>query len=140
MKLEALQEEMGKILAVTSPAKAWWPFRVKKSRAQKNLEYGIRDAEEKLFEYRLCRTALSKRASQARCLRCESEGGIALPEHSADYFDTEGFSVPIGFTHPGCGGQLTIAFEGTRLSVQLKDKAYDLEGHLIGEVEWKFKP
>ena len=138
-ELEALQGELTAILAATPPAKAWWPFRAKKSSAQANIEYAISSAEEKLTEYRLCRTALSTRTSKARCLGCGSEDCVALPEHSADYFDTEAIPVPIGFIHPGCGGQLTIACEGMRLNVKLTDKAYDLEGHLIGEVEWKME-
>ncbi|SDU21154.1 hypothetical protein SAMN05216296_2423 [Pseudomonas pohangensis] len=135
IKLEALQAELAKVLAATPPAKSWWPFRAKKISSQANLEYEIRAAEEQIMEYRLCRTALSTRTGKPRCLRCESEDCIALPEHAVDYFAAEDVPVPIGFMHPGCGGQLTVAYEGTRLSVQLTEKAYDLEGHLLDEVK-----
>lgn len=139
-KLDTLQAELTEIIAAIPAAKTWWPFRAKRGHAQANLEYQISSAEEKLTEYRLSREALSARSSKGRCLRCESENCIALPPHQADYYNTEAEPSPIRFMHPGCGGQLTIADEGTRLNVQLTDKAYDLEGHLIGEFEWKFKP
>jgi hypothetical protein len=132
--LETLQAELGEVLAAKPPRKRWWPFRARKSPKQANLECSVESAAKALAEYQLARKALSSRVSRARCLRCESEDCLRLPPHEASYYDTESLPEPVGFEHPGCGGQLTIRCDGTRLNVQLTDKAYDLEGFLVAGV------
>ena len=133
-KLEALQAELSEVLAAIPPQKRWWPFQARKSSKQASLEYSVESAAKALAEYRQTRKALSARISRPRCLRCGSEECLRLPPHEANYFDTESLPEPVGFEHIGCGGQLTITCDGTRLSVQLTDKAYDLEGLLIADV------
>jgi hypothetical protein len=137
-KLHALQAELAAMLTIPH-RKRFWLFRARKSNEQWSLEHSIELTKEQLAEYQLTRAALNNRTSQARCLRCESEGGISLRAHQSPYLNPPA-PVLIGFEHPGCGGQITIACDGTRLNVQLTDKAYDLEGHLVDEVEWRFIP
>lgn len=132
--LEALQAELGEVLSAIPPRKRWWPFPAKKSIKQTNLEYSVKSAAEALAEYRQTRKALSARVSRARCLRCGSEDCLSLPPHQANYFDPEPLPELVGFEHPGCGGQLTITCDGTRLNMLLTDKAYDLEGSLVVDV------
>ena len=38
---------------------------------------------------------------------------------------------PIGFTHQGCGGELTVCSDGLRLNIRPVRKAYDTEGRLL---------
>lgn len=133
-KLQAFQAELDVIIAVT-PKKRFWLFQPRKSTRQRCLEGEIESAAESLAEYQLTRTALSARQSQARCLRCGAEGCSVLPPHEVDYVGTDASPVPIAFVHPGCGGQITIACDGMRLNVSLTDKAYDLEGRQVNEIE-----
>lgn len=129
--LGALQVERHEELIASPPQKRWWQRHARKSTQQSKLEYEIKSAEKRLAEYQLRRAALSSRTSQARCLKCSSEDCAPLPPHEADYFDTVSAPSPIGFTHPGCSGELVIFCDGTRLNVRLTDKAYDLEGQLL---------
>lgn len=137
-KLATLQAELGEVLATNPPPKRWWPFRARKSIRQENLEYEVESAAETLAEYRLARKALSSRTSRARCLRCESEDCLRLPPHEVDYFGTE--ALPVGFEHPGCGGQLTIGSDDIRVNARLTDTAYDLEGLLVPDVAPSAEP
>lgn len=130
-KLETFQAELSEVLAAEPPRKRWWPFQARKSVKQENLEYEVESAAKALAEYQLARKALSSRVSRARCLRCGSEDCLRLPPHQVGYYDMEPLPVPIGFEHPGCGGQLTIHCDDLRLNMRLTDKAYDLEGLLL---------
>lgn len=130
-KLETSQAELIEVLAAKPPRKRWWPFQARKSVKQTNLEYVVESAAKALAEYQLARKALSSRVSRARCLRCGSEDCLRLPHHQVGYYDLEPLPVPIGFEHPGCGGQLTIHCDDLRLNMRMTDKAYDLEGLLI---------
>lgn len=132
-RLETFQIELDEVLAANPPKKCWWPFQARKSVEQLNLEYEVESAAEALAEYRLAREALSARVSRARCLRCGSEDCLRLPPHQVDYYGAESLSKPIGFEHPGCGGQLTISSDDTRINARLTDKGYDLEGRLVVE-------
>ena len=116
------------------PKKRFWLFQPRKSTEQLKLEYEVESVGKRLAEYQLTRTALSARTSQARCLSCGAEGCSVLPPLEVNYLET-GAPVPIGFVHPGCGGQITIACDGMRLSVRLTEKAYDLEGRQVYETE-----
>ena len=132
-RLNTLQAALGQVLATNPPPTRWWTFRARKSAEQANLEYEVESAAKALAEYQLARKALSSRVSGARCLRCEAEDCLRLPPHEVDYFDTEALPELIGFEHPGCGGQLTISSDGTRINARLTDKGYDLEGRLVAE-------
>lgn len=132
-KLQALQADLDVVLAVI-PKKRFWLFQPRKSTEQLKLEYEVESVGKRLAEYQLTRTALSARTSQARCLSCGAEGCSVLPPLEVNYLET-GAPVPIGFVHPGCGGQITIACDGMRLSVRLTEKAYDLEGRQVYETE-----
>ncbi len=132
-KLQAFQAELDVIIAA-APKKRLWVFQPGKSTRQRCLEGEIELAAEHLAEYQLTRKALAARQSQARCLKCGAEGGSVLPRHEVDYIGSDAPPVPIGFVHPGCGGQITIACDGMRLNVSLTDKAYDLEGRQVNEI------
>jgi hypothetical protein len=140
-KLKILQAELGETLAANSPRKRWWRRHARKSAKQADLEYSVQLAEKTLAEYLLARKALSSRVSRARCLRCGSEDCLCLPPHQANYSNTntntnsKSLPVPVGFQHPGCGGQLTVACEGTQVNMLLTGKAYDQEGHLVAETD-----
>lgn len=133
-KLQDFQAELDVIVAA-APKKRFWLFQPRKSTRQRCLEGEIESAAKGLAEYQLTRAALSARQSQARCLRCGAEGCNKLPPHEVDYLGLDASPVPIGFVHPGCGGQITIACDGMRLNVSLTDKAYDLEGRQVNEIE-----
>lgn len=130
-KLDAYQSELSEVLATDPPRKRWWQFSASKSSRQANLEYDVESAAKTLAEYQLAREALSSRVSRGRCLRCGSEDCLQLPPHEKNYYDPEPLPEPIGFEHPGCGGQLTIYCDDLRLNMRLTDNAYDLEGFLI---------
>ena len=132
-RLETFQAELGEVLAANPPRKRWWPFQPRKSVEQVSLECEVESAAEALTDYRLVREALSTRVSRARCLRCGSEDCLRLPPHQVDYCGAESLPKPIGFEHPGCGGQLTISSDDTRINARLADKGYDLEGRLVTE-------
>lgn len=130
-QLDALGIALQKELTDSSPKRRWWQLHARKGIKQIRLESEIKSAEEDLATYRLRRAALSKRTSQGRCMRCGSEEWAPLPHHEKDYFDMASTPKPIGFTHPGCGGELVTICDGTRLNVMLTDKAYNLEGQLL---------
>lgn len=109
----------------------WWQWRGRKTILQSRLKFEIKWAEERLAEYRLRRATLSNRTSLARCLRCSSENCASLPPHEIDYFDPESVPSPVGFKHPGCGGDLLVMYDGTRLSLVMSEKAYDFEGRRL---------
>ena len=132
-KLETFQAELSEVLAAEPPRKRWWPFQARKSVEQLNLEYEVESAAEALAEYRLARKALFARVSRARCLRCGSEDCLRLPPHQVDYYGAESLPKPLGVEHPGCGGQLTISSDDTRINARLTDKGYHLEGRLVVE-------
>ncbi len=131
-RLKTFQNELNEVLAANPPRKRWWPFQARKSTKQANLEYEVESATKALAEYRLARKALSSRVSRGRCLRCGSEDCLRLPPHEVDDFATE--AQPVGFEHPGCGGQLTIVNDDLRVSARLTDTAYDLEGLQVPDV------
>ena len=133
-KLEAYRAELSEVLAAGPPRKRWWQFSANKSTRQMILEGEVESAAEALAEYRLAREALSSRVSRGRCLRCGSDDCLQLPPHEARYYDPEPRPEPIGFEHPGCGGQITIYCDGLRVSMRLTEKAYDLEGSLLDPV------
>ncbi|WP_374288883.1 hypothetical protein [Pseudomonas fluvialis] len=133
-KLEAYRAELSEVLAASPPRKRWWQFSANKSTRQMILEGEVESAAEALAEYRLAREALSSRVSRGRCLRCGSDDCLQLPPHEARYYDPEPRPEPIGFEHPGCGGQITIYCDGLRVSMRLTEKAYDLEGSLLDPV------
>lgn len=132
-KLEAYRAELSEVLAAGPPRKRWWQFSANKSTRQMILEGEVESAAEALAEYRLAREALSSRVSRGRCLRCGSDDCLKLPPHEIKYYDPELRPEPIGFEHPGCGGQITIYCDGLRVSMRLTEKAYDLEGLLVGD-------
>lgn len=132
-RLKTFQAELNEVLTANPPRKRWWPFQARKSAEQANLECEVESAAKALAKYRLTREALSARVSQARCLRCGSEDCLRLPPHQVDDYGAESLPKPIGFEHPGCGGQLTISSDDTRINARLTDKGYDLEGRLVAE-------
>lgn len=131
--LDAYRAELSEVLATDPPRKRWWQFSARKSTEQANLKHYVESAAEALAEYRLARHALSSRLSRGRCLRCGSEDCQQLPPHEIKYYDPEPQPEPIGFEHPGCGGQITIYCDDLRVSMRLTERAYDLEGLLIGD-------
>jgi len=130
-QLAALRIELDKELSASPLRRRWWQLRATNSSTQARLEREIKSADESLAEYRLRRAALSTRTSQARCLLCSSEDCAPLPPHEVEYFNIEAAPVPTGFMHPGCEGELVTVCEGTRLSLLLTEKAYDLEGRQL---------
>jgi hypothetical protein len=81
--------------------------------------------------------ALKGRTSRPRCLLCGAHCESYLPSMSglSEQDDDDDTSVPIGFMHPKCGGQLTAWLPGIRWSVRLRRRTYDLEGRLISETD-----
>ncbi len=132
-QLAALRIELDKELSASPPRRRWWQLHATRNSTQARLESESQSADERLADYRLSRAALATRTSQARCLRCGSEDCAPLPPHEAEYFDIKSAPAPTGFTHPGCGGELVTICDGTRLSLLLAEKAYDLEGRQLGE-------
>lgn len=126
-QLAILRTELDEILS-EYPRRRWWQHHATTNLKHAKLECEIKSVAERLAEYRLRRAALSVRISQARCLRCSSEDCASLPQHEAEYFNIESAPAPTGFMHPGCEGELVTVCEGTRLSLLLTEKAYDLEG------------
>lgn len=133
-QLAALRIELDEELRAPPLRRRWWQLRRTNKTTQARLEREIKSADERLAEYRLRRAALSTRTSQARCLLCSSEDCAPLPPHEAEYFNIESAPVPTGFMHPGCEGELVTVCDGTRLSLLLTEKAYDLEGRQLGKL------
>lgn len=137
-KLDTLQAGLLAELAANPPKKRWWHFGERKSGTQSKLEREIKSAEEALLEYQMSCTALSTRKSQARCLRCGAEECVRLHPPETEYYNPKAKPIPIGFEHPGCGGELTIFNDGMRVNLLLTEKAYDLEGRLVAEIDPDF--
>lgn len=73
------------------------------------------------------------RVSGPRCLLCSTENIAPLPQlPNFPYFnDGDSETVTIPFTHPRCGGQLTVYMPAIRWTITMKERAYDREGRLL---------
>lgn len=132
-QFNAIEDQLNESYIYFPLRKRWWQCHARKTQQQLELESEIESGKARLAEYRLRRAALSTRTSLARCLRCSFENCAPLPSHEADYFDMASAPAPIGFTHPGCGGELLAICDGTRLSLVMTETAYDIEGRRLAQ-------
>ncbi|UTW05940.1 hypothetical protein [Pseudomonas benzenivorans] len=132
-ELADLQSRLRVMDTSPPPRKRWWQFKTPKDSARPFLESQLEAAKARLSDYQRLRQALAARNTHPRCLNCGAEDCLRFPPYEVDYFDTAAPPVRIGFSHPGCGGELTAACEGTRLAMNLTGQAYDLEGERLPE-------
>lgn len=111
----------------------WWQRKASKSSALSCAESELSGAQKQLAWLRQLRGLMENRQSGNRCLRCEAEQCLQLPALplAASFDGCHPDPVPIGFSHPGCGGELTVCSDALRLSIQPVAKAYDLEGRRL---------
>ena len=80
---------------------------------------------------------LERRRSPPRCLKCGSIECHPLPPQT-DGMEANGcikHVFPIGFQHPGCGGNLLAKTSDFRVSMILSHRIYDIEGIFLREEE-----
>ncbi|MBP2085813.1 MULTISPECIES: hypothetical protein [Pseudomonas] len=115
------------------PIRRWWQIRAVETPALICAKSELVAAQERLrLVQQLC-SLMVNRKSGGRCLTCGSEQSTILPilPISASFDRIYPDPKPIGFTHPGCGGELTVCSDGLRLNIQPVRRAYDTEGRLL---------
>lgn len=65
---------------------------------------------------------ITNRKSPPKCLCCGSENIVAPVISSTSGVESNGVPVPTEFIHPGCGGRITMSYDGFR--VAMKSRAY----------------
>jgi len=123
-RLNILRRRIGKIRS------AWHLF-PRKGALQIKLELEVEFAQKELRDYMLIKNALAARSNPAVCLECGSEDCTELPSHPSRIDEFDDAPALIGFTHPGCGGNLVAINDGLRLNIRLERRAYDINGRQI---------
>lgn len=99
----------------------------------KDLEYRRLQRENDLKNERTRLSELVDRKSQPCCLSCGSTAIFAI----LDNLDPPGSwidpapPVPIGLSHPECGGTLLVCHSSLRIAMEIPDRIYDLEGRIV---------
>ena len=132
-EVERLRRVVENELLNNPPVRRWWQIRAVEPPALICAKSDLVDAQEKLRLVRQLRSLMVSRKSGGRCLACGSEQSTLLPvlSISASFDRIYPYPKPIGFTHPGCGGELTVCSDGLRLNIRPVRKAYDTEGRLL---------
>lgn len=135
-KIAQLRIGLEEQLIRTPPTRRWWQLMAIKSSEVMRAEYKLADAQKELASLRQLLPLMASRRSGHRCLGCGSEDCLHISpppvEASFDHFHPA--PVPLGISHPGCGGEFTVCSDGLCLSVQTVQRAYDLDGRLLPEV------
>jgi hypothetical protein len=87
--------------------------------------------ERKLEAYK---TMLKSRNSKERCLECSGTNisHLNLPDREECWQQY----IPIGFIHPGCGGQIMLGYDGLRFAFSFrKIRIFSPEGVFLHEVD-----
>jgi hypothetical protein len=133
--LARLQEQLDRLrtrLLPRTPAhalKAWFADKARSREERFEDEVHLADLESLRDRQKDLLLALQKRESPPRCLMCSSTQCLNLP---AFRMPAEGEpAAPIGFDHPGCGGQLTIEYAGVNARFRARSLTYDREGRLL---------
>jgi hypothetical protein len=114
-----------------SAMKAWYLDKARSREQRFEDEVHLADLESLHDRQKDLLLAPQKRESAPRCLMCSSTQCLSLP---AFEMPAEGESAaPIGFDHPGCGGQLTIEYAGVNGRFRARCLTYDREGRLLAD-------
>lgn len=73
-------------------------------------------------------SVITNRKSPPKCLSCGSDHAVAPVVSSTSGVESDGVPVPTGFTHPGCGGQITMSYDGFRIALQPQAHRFTPEG------------
>ena len=74
---------------------------------------------------------ITTRKSPPKCLRCGSERVVAPLIKNTCEVASDAVPVPTGSTHPDCGGQLTMSYDGFRIALQPQAHRFSSEGLAI---------
>jgi len=124
-----------RLLRQQQPGARWWLFRRPASRELLQAELKLESVSNDLLRLRRLLSLMKDRQSGDRCLACGSEACFHLPAPSfqASFDEIHEHPQRLDCLHPGCGGQLTVSCDGTRLNVAGRARAYDLRGMPLGD-------
>ncbi|MCL5042685.1 MAG: hypothetical protein M1440_09545 [Gammaproteobacteria bacterium] len=124
--LLCLRLDMANLLKEVPQKRPWWQFYAKPVNGLTQLESQISQQEQQLDAYRTLRAALAERASPARCLACGGTDYQPLPLPTKP-----NHPEVLSFTHPNCGGLLTVQTSKQRAQKVGQKQVFDLEGREI---------
>lgn len=109
-----------------------WPLNLLQSKQRTDHEIKILDFYEQEVENE---TGLLKiiegRHSDGKCLVCSC---VRITELDVPFVYDPETTVPLGFNHPNCGGDLFAKGSNWRINISLPNKHYDTEGAFLYEV------
>lgn len=74
---------------------------------------------------------INNRTSPLKCFCCGSERVVAPLISNTCRVASDGVTVPTGFTHPDCGGQIKMAYDGFRIAMKPQAHRFTTEGLAI---------
>ena len=108
--------------------RAWQGYVTNWERRHFRLTCDLDDAKDSL-------THLRQRLNPPRCLACGSKKIRAPLVANAEAWENMEQPKPIGFIHPGCGGELWMYQDGLRIGLRPSVSYYTPEGDLIDNEE-----
>ncbi len=109
-----------------------WPLNLFLVKQRTDREIEILDFYEQEVENNIALLKIIEgRHSDGKCLVC---GYFRITELDVPFVYDPETTVPLGFNHPNCGGDLFAKGSNWRLNISLSNKHYDTEGAFLYEV------
>lgn len=130
-QLAELRHEQAAELAKIEQSRRWWQRRGRRTSTLNKCEWQLGQMGSQALELRQRLSLLAGRHSPPRCLQCGSTDAFPfLTPLRFNYASGIGLA-PLGIEHPGCGGDLAVMDDGTRMIYERQDRLHDAEGNRI---------